>query len=590
MCSHWRLRECHFPLLTGLFLCAIEAPMRADAPPSRELNDLFRDAWEFQLREFPVFATYAGDHRYDDRLESMALADIERRNAVERGFLDRLQHIDGKALAGQDRISHDVFERTLRDSIAEFEHHAFLIPITNREGFHINFARLPDELTFASVQDYKSYIARLRAFRGYMAAHLALLRQGMREGRVLPKIVLTGIEDSISAHVVEDPTKSLFFKPFTAFPGAIDEASRRQLTEEGRDAIAVSVTPGFRDFLELMTKEYVPACRASLGASDLPGGRAFYEHRVRLFTTLDVSPEEVHAIGKREVERIRREMEALIARIGFKGTFAEFLDFLRTDPRFYADTPEKLLREAAYISKRMDGELPRLFKRLPRMPYGLRAVPDFIAPKTTSAYYNQPAGDGSRAGLYYLNTYNLKARPLYALEALSFHEAVPGHHLQIALQQEIEGLPQFRRFNEVTAFVEGWALYSERLGLEVGFYADPYSDFGRLTYEMWRACRLVVDTGLHALGWAREQSIEYLASNTALSKHECTTEVDRYIAWPGQALAYKMGEIKIRELRQRAEKALGAKFDVREFHDIVLRNGAIPLGTLEKEVEAWLRQ
>lgn len=563
--------------------------MPADPPPSARLARLFEDAWEFQLSEFPVFATYAGDHRRDDKLESMKLADIERRSQVERGFLERLREIPTEGLARQDQLSRAIFERTLRDSLAEHAHRAYQIPITNREGFHVNFARLPDELTFHSVQDYRNYLSRLRAFPGYVAEHIELMRAGMREGRVLPRVTLVGIEEVLGAHVVGEPEKSLFYKPFLSFPAAIPAQDQESLRREGREAVISHVVPGFRSFRDFMLQEYVPGARESIGASALPAGKAFYEHRVRLFTTLDVSPEEVHAIGKREVERIRREMEAVLVRVGFRGTFAEFLESLRTDPKLYARSPGELLREASYIAKRMDGELPRLFKRLPRIPYGLRPVPDYIAPRTTSAYYNQPAGDGSRAGLYYLNTFDLKSRPLYALEALTFHEAVPGHHLQIALQQEIEGLPQFRRFCDVTAYIEGWALYAERLGLEVGFYQDPHADFGRLTYEMWRAARLVVDTGLHALGWSRDQAIELLASNTALSRHECTTEVDRYIAWPGQALAYKMGEIKMRELRRRAEEALGSRFDLREFHDVILRNGPLPLGLLSEEVEAWIR-
>jgi len=562
--------------------------MPADPTPSEALQVLLQEAWEHQLREFPVFATNAGDHRYDDRLESMKPADIERRAAQDRTFLDRLRRIDPANLQGQDRISFEVFERVIADALGEHEHRAFLIPITNREGFHLNFARLPDELRFETALDYRNYIARLRACRTCFGEYGALLRTGRREGRTLPRITLEGIEESISPHSSGDPQKSIFFKPFLSFPPSIDGAARKAIAGDGERAIAESVAPAFRDFLDFMTREYLPGCRETLGASALPNGRAFYEHRVRLFTSLDASPEQIHEIGLGEVARIRREMEEVVAKLGFKGTFAEFLEHLRTDPRFYAVSPEALLRETAFICKRMDGELPRLFKRLPRMPYGLRPVPDYIAPKTTSAYYNQPAGDGSRAGIYYVNTYNLRARPLYAIEALSLHEAVPGHHLQIALQQEIEGLPPFRRFVESTAFVEGWALYAEKLGLEVGFYTDPYSSFGRLTYEMWRACRLVVDTGIHALGWTRERAIEYLASNTALSRHECTTEVDRYIAWPGQALGYKMGELKVTELRRRAESKLGAAFDLREFHDVVLRNGPVPLGTLEREVEAWM--
>jgi uncharacterized protein (DUF885 family) len=334
----------------------------------------------------------------------------------------------------------------------------------------------------------------------------------------------------------------------------------------------------------------VPSARGSIGASALPDGRDFYRHRVRKYTTLDITPEEVHQTGLAEVARIRAEMQEIMRQVEFDGDFAEFVEYLRNEPKFYAETPEGLMKEAALILKRIDGKLPELFGRLPRMPYGLREIPAYIAPRTTSAYYQPPTGDGTRAGFYNLNTFNLKSRPLYALESLSLHEAVPGHHLQIALQQELEDLPNFRRFGGATAFVEGWALYAERLGLECGFYTDPYSDFGRLSMEMWRACRLVVDTGMHYLGWTREQAVEFMAANSAESIHNIEAEIDRYIGWPGQALAYKIGELKIRELRARAEAELGEKFDVRAFHDAVLGGGSVPLDVLEQQIEAWIAE
>ncbi|MBI4603302.1 MAG: DUF885 domain-containing protein, partial [Planctomycetes bacterium] len=448
-----------------------------------DLHAVLAEAWELQLREYPLFATYAGDARFNDRLDSMAEADVRRRNVFERSFLERLRRIDRSGLPPQDRISHEVLERSLRDSIGELEHGAHLMPITNREGFHVSFARLPEEAPLATVKDHEDYVARLGAFRRYAGEHVALLREGIQRGLTLPRVVLEGYEGTIAPHAAGDPEKSLFHGPFERLPAHFPEADRVRLAAAGRKAIAESVQPGYRDFLDFMTREYIPAARSTLGASALPGGRAFYEHRVRMFTTLEVSPEEVHATGLREVERIRREMEAAIAKMGFRGSFAELLEHLRKDPRFYASTPEALLKEAAYVSKRMDGELPRLFRKLPRTPYGIKPIPGFIAPRTTGAYYSQPSGDGTRSGTYFLNTHDLRSRPLYLLEALSLHEAVPGHHLQLALQQELEGLPPFRRFVEVTVFVEGWALYAERLGLEVGFYQDPYSDFGRLTYE-----------------------------------------------------------------------------------------------------------
>jgi uncharacterized protein (DUF885 family) len=400
---------------------------------------------------------------------------------------------------------------------------------------------------------------------------------------------LAGIEESIRSLAASDPRQSVFYQPFRRFPASVDEAHREELAEAGAAAIAGPVSDGYRDLLNFMSEEYLPAARAEIAASTLPDGAAYYAGCVRKFTTLDLTPEQVHATGLEEVRRIREEMDAAIRQAGFQWNFKEFLAFLRSEPRFYVDTPQALMKEVALILKKVDGELPALFKVLPRLPYGLREIPAYTAPDQTSAYYMPPAGDGSTAGFYYVNTYDLKSRPLYEYEALSLHEAVPGHHLQLALQLEQTGVPQFRRFGEVTAFVEGWALYAERLGLEMGFYQDAYTNFGRLTFEMWRAARLVVDTGMHALGWTRQQAIDFMAENTALSLLNITNEVDRYIAWPGQALAYKTGELKLRELRRVAEQALGARFDVREFHQVVLQNGAIPLDVLEAVIIQWIK-
>ncbi|HFB67355.1 MAG TPA: DUF885 domain-containing protein, partial [Calditrichae bacterium] len=440
-----------------------------------------------------------------------------------------------------------------------------------------------------TVSDYRNYISRLRQFKRYVEQHIALMREGIRQRMVPPAIILKDIDKIVAAHVVEKPEYSALYKPFQQFPDYFQQAEKDSLQKEGRVVIKTVVIPAFQQLVNFLREEYIPAGRSSIAARDLPNGKAFYEFRVRYFTTLPISPEEVHAIGMQEVKRIRAEMETLIRQTGFDGDFHAFIRFLRTSPQFYVDSPEALLKEVAYVLKRMDGELPRLFKQLPRMPYGIKPVPDFIAPRTTTAYYQRPAGDGTRAGIYFVNTYDLKSRPLYEIEALSFHEAVPGHHLQLALQQELTNLSPFRRFGGFTVFVEGWALYAERLGLEVGFYQDPYSNFGRLTYEMWRACRLVVDTGMHYLGWSRQQAIDFMAENTALTLLNITNEVDRYISWPGQALAYKMGELEIRRLRQEAETRLGASFDLREFHQVVLEEGAIPLQVLRQRVEKWIR-
>ncbi|MBM4002781.1 MAG: DUF885 domain-containing protein [Planctomycetes bacterium] len=573
----------------ALVCSGVLAEARA-ATPAEDFARFLRDAWEFDLREDPLFATKAGDHRYNDRLPRESLQDQRRRAAQRAELLKTLRAIDRSQLPRDEQTNYDVADRKLNDELGEARFQAYLTPITNREGFHISFPDLPKEVPLNTVDDYNNYLARLRAFPAYVDDHVELMREGIRQKALLPGIVLEAYRDPIATHLVDDPTSSLFFAPFTRFPAAVDAAQRQRLAREGREAITSCVVPAYRKFLEFMEREYVPSARPSIGASALPEGRPFYQHRTRLFTTLDVTPEEVHATGLKEVARIRAEMEAIVKKVNFQGDFAQFLEFLRNDPKFYARSPDELKQAVALILKRMDGELPRLFKTLPRTPYGIREIPAYIAPRTTSAYYSPPAGDGSRAGFYFLNTYNLKSRPLYEMEALSLHEAVPGHHLQIALQQERADLPNFRRFTSFTAYVEGWALYSERLGLEVDFYQDPYSDFGRLGFEMWRACRLVVDTGMHYLDWPRERAIEFMAENTALSRHNIVAEVDRYIAWPGQALGYKMGEIKIRELRARAESALGSKFDLREFHDVVLRSGAVPLDLLERNVNAYIGQ
>jgi uncharacterized protein (DUF885 family) len=567
----------------------VVAPSTKDIPAAAgDFARLLEDSWNFDVEENPLFATSLGDTRFNDRLPRETPSDHARRIEKRREFLRRLEQIPRLELSSSERLNYDIFGRQLRDDIAEFEHGANLQPITGRSGFHISFPDLPREAPLRSVKDYENYFARLRAFPTYVDDHIALMREGLRRGLVLPAIVLEGYRDSITPHIVDDPTKSLFYSPLHKWPAAIGEPERKRLESEARRAITEGVAAGYRRFLEFMEKEYAPAARSSIGASALPGGREFYRHRVRLFTTTDMTPDEVHAVGLSEVRRIREEMEAIVRKVKFQGDFAAFLQFLRTDPRFYATSPEQLQKEVALILKRMDGELPRLFLKLPRTPYGLRVIPDYIAPRTTSAYYQPPSADGRIAGYYYLNTFNLKSRPLYEMEALSLHEAVPGHHLQIALQQELEGLPKFRRFTSFTAFVEGWALYSERLGLELGFYQDPYSDFGRLTFEMWRACRLVVDTGMHHLGWTRERAIAFMSENTALAEHNIRAEIDRYIGWPGQALGYKIGELKIRELRAFAEKKLGDRFDIREFHDVVLRDGAVPLDVLEASVRAWV--
>ncbi len=586
------MKHCVIPalLVAALTLVPDDGLVAQRRGESQRLHRVFDDAWQFDKEEAPTFATSVGDHRHNTRLSSNRVEDYERRQLVREEFIKRIEGINRKHLSDRDQVNLDIFARLQRDEVSELKFKTYLMPITNRGGFHVWFPELPKRVPLNSVGDYENYIARLKDFGRHVGEYVTLMREGISAGLVLPAVVLEGYEGTISPHIVEDPAKSLLYAPVHSFPTGIAEPDRLRLTADIASAIETVVVPAYRDFSDFMKEEYLPAARGSIGASALPNGREFYRYRVQHFTTLDISPEEVHQLGHSEVKRIRKEMGEVIEESGFEGSFSEFLEFLRSDGRFYADSGDQLQKEIAYVLKRMDGQLPRLFGTLPRMPYGIRLVPDYIAPRTTAAYYSPPAGDGSRAGFYYINIFNLKGRPLYQVEALSLHEAVPGHHLQIAIQQELEGLPDFRRYAGFTAFVEGWALYAERLGLEVGFYDDPYSDFGRLSYEMWRACRLVVDTGMHYLGWTRRQAVEFMQKNTALSLHNITSEVDRYISWPGQALAYKMGELKIRELRARAEAAMGDRFDIRRFHDAVLAAGAVPLDVLERNVDTFIQQ
>lgn len=552
------------------------------------LHQLFQDQWDAWLRFDPFFANYVGDNRYNDRLPAAKDESYQSWREELGGFLRRLKAIDRSSLSPSDQLNYDLFNHLITNDIAELGFNLQRLPISRCAGFHLFFPDIFQVMPFNNEQDYLNYISRLAGFKDYALENINLMRLGLHSGFLPPRCTLTDMDPQFKAQMVTDPTSSALYQPFTHFPAVIDAPTRRVLSEAAQKVILTSIVPGYAALMQFVNQDYIPAARESIATAALPNGEAFYTHRIYYYTSLHLTAAQVHQTGLEEVRRIRSEMEALIKKTGFMGEMNQFLEFLRTDPRFYVSTPDALLEKTALVLKRMDGELPRLFKTLPRMPYGIRAVPDYAAPGETSAYYNPGLGDGTRAGVYYVNTYDLPSRPLYEIEALSLHEAVPGHHLQLALQAELHDLPIFRRYTGYTSFVEGWALYSERLGLEVGFYTDPYSDFGRLSYEMWRACRLVVDTGMHVLGWTRQQAIDHLVENTSSTLLNIINEVDRYIAWPGQALAYKIGEIKIRELRQRAEGKLGSKFNLREFHDVLLLSGAVPLDVLDGMVEEWI--
>lgn len=574
----------------------IAAAALAAALPQSDLPDaevrlaaIVDEEWEARLAASPLFASSVGRDDWADRLPDVSPEAQARRAEEAAGFRARLVALPEDELSAEGRVTRLMLVRQLEDRIASHRFREYETPLNADSGFHTSLARLGEDADLGSVASARAYIARLRAIPAYVDQQIANMRAGLEAGRVLPKVVMLGFGPELGEVLVTDTAAHPFVRALDRMPASTPESDLEALREEATRAVDGAARPALVRFRRFLLGEYVPAGRGTLAAAALPDGEAYYAWLVRKYTTLDRTPREVHERGLAEVARIRAEMEAVVERVGFEGTFDEFLAFLRTDPRFYAGSGDELLMIAARICKDVDARLPRYFGRLPRQPYGVEPVPPGIAPRYTAGRY-VPAPLGSdRAGTYWVNTYDLASRPLYALPALSLHEAVPGHHLQIALTAELEHLPPFRRNSYVTAFGEGWALYTEWLGVEMGMYEDPYDEFGRLTYEMWRACRLVVDTGLHAFDWTREDAIDYLASNTALSLLECTTETDRYISWPGQALAYKTGELEIRALRAEAEEALGADFDVRAFHDAVLGSGSLPLLALRARIRAWIQ-
>ncbi|MDE0862301.1 MAG: DUF885 domain-containing protein [Rubripirellula sp.] len=554
-----------------------------------KLTELLDRVWDFELEASPLLATNVGDPRGQDRLANDSLSAIKQRAEQRTQFLDALKQIPVASLNPGKRIDHELLRRRLEGQLADFRFKVHLMPINNRSGFHISFPELPRIMNPRSERDFANYVARLKDFDRYVDQQITLLRGGIEAGLVQPAIIMRDSLSQVQSHLVDDLSESLFITNVSEEASNRLEADKwKQIESEIQNAIKSNVVPAYQRFADFLRTEYLPACRGPVGTVAMPMGREFYLDRVHRFTTIDISPEELHQTGIRENARIRAEMEVIKNTVGFEGTLDAFIEYLRTDPKFYATTAKELMQTAALILKRADGRLPELFGHLPRIPYGLREIPAYVAPQTTAAYYWPPATDGSRGGFYYLNTYNLSSRPLYQLEALSLHEAVPGHHLQLAIQAELKDLHPISRESNFTAFIEGWALYSERLGKDIGFYKDPYQDFGRLSMEAWRASRLVVDTGLHWMGWSRQQAIDYMTENTALSPHNIVAEVDRYIGWPGQALAYKTGELAISRIRRKAEQTLGDRFDIRSFHDRVLEAGSIPLPLLEERIDSWI--
>ncbi len=572
-----------------LCISCFAAGTRGQGPPSaaKQLHALFKADWEWRLRESPAFASVLGDKRYNDRWPDASPAAFERRHERRLATVAKLKAIPPASLSAADKVNYQLFRRELEDSIGEYDFGWHLLAVSQMGGIQQQ-DDLANQLRFTTVKDYEDWIARLRAFPAYMDQTIALMREGIRRRMVHPRVIMERIPGQIEKQLVAAPEQSPFYKPFTEFDASMAAADRARLAAAAAAAVSEGVLPAFRRFQEFIAQEYLPACSERIGAAELPRGRELYAFLARAHTTTNLTPDQIHDTGVAEVKRIRAEMQRIIEQVGFRGSFAEFLHFLRTDPQFYYKSGEELLAAYRALSKQIDPQLVRVFRKIPRMPYGVEPIPMHLAPDNTTAYYSQPAADGSRPGTYYVNLYKPEVRPKFEMEALSIHEAVPGHHLQIALAMELGELPEFRRYGGYTAFVEGWALYSESLGEEMGFYKDPYSKFGQLTYEMWRAVRLVVDTGMHVKGWTRQQAIDFFKDNAGKTEADIINEIDRYIAWPGQALAYKIGQLKIKELRARATRELGARFDLGDFHDVVLGSGAVPLEVLEANAAAWI--
>lgn len=566
-------------LLGGLCLMGACMPVSKEAFARKQLYQLFkREAARDSILE----------ERREGRLPEATLEAHQADSVFYAELLAELTLLDKSVLTEGDQINYDLFAFVLEDQLAQVAFRSFLIPMNAEGGFYTSFPNGHRGMRFEKEEDYERYLNRLKSFPAHVAQQMGLMRMGIEQGRVPPRIILEGQDQFLDAYIEPLPDQHACFIPFDQIPD--DFAAKEEWRNRGRQIIADSVIPAYQQLKTFFLTEYFPAAREGIGIFEVPRGREYYQQRVKYFTTLDYTPDEIFEIGQQEVARIRAEMEEIIEGLGFEGSFADFLDFLRTDPRFYAKTPKELLAEASYISKKIDGRLPQLFSHLPRNPYGVEPVPAVIAPKYTGGRYVPGSYKDHRSGTYWVNTYKLESRPLYVLPALTLHEAVPGHHLQGALAQELEGVPAFRRHTYLSCYGEGWGLYAEYLGKEMGIYETPYEDFGRLTYEMWRACRLVVDVGIHDKGWTRDQAVSFMADNTALSLHEVNTEIDRYIGWPGQAISYKIGELKIRELRKKAEQALGDQFDLREFHRVVLSHGSVPLFVLEDLVEAYIEE
>jgi len=556
-------------------------------PATMRLYALFDEEWELSLKENPTFASFLGDKRYNDRWSDQSLQAIEKRQQHRLETLAALKKINRNELSASDRLNYDLFQKDYEEAVEGNKFKRYLLPITQQGGIQ-TADELAQFIRFESVKDYEDWIARMNAFPAYMEQILSLMREGKKRNVMWAKAVMERVPAQIDKMTAASDERNPFYAPFKNFSKDIPETEQTRLKNLAKAAINGKVVPSYKKLKDYFTSEYLPAAYPQAGIWQRPDGADYYAFLARSNTTTNLTPQQIHDKGLTEVARIRSEMERIKTQVGFKGTLQEFFQFLRTDKQFFYDSPEELLNAYRALTRRIDPELVKVFRTLPRTPYGVIPIPDKIAPDTTTAYYNQPAADGSRPGYYYVNLYKPEVRPKWEMMALSLHEAVPGHHLQLALQQELGEVPNFRKFGGFTAFVEGWGLYSESLGEEMGLYNDPYDKFGQLTYEMWRAVRLVVDTGIHYFKWDRQRAIDYFKENAAKTEQDIVNEIDRYISDPGQALAYKIGELKIKELRAKSKSELGARFDIREFHDVVLLSGGVPLDILERNVNDWI--
>lgn len=548
---------------------------------TEQLDTLLSEHWQQANKEQIFFRKDPDTFRMNGQLPDVSAKGRERREQYNAQLLKRLDSIDERQLSEADKVTLRLFRyerQTEAQSYKQFDH---LFPMQAYAGYHSYFAAAPDNMSFLTQADYDNYLISLADFPRYNQQHIDNLKQAIAKGYTHYCESFKSYDKTISQHIVDNVSDSVFYAPLSRQPAQFSPQQQRYYTEQGSKLIKDTVIPEYKKLYQFFTQQYMPACRKQVGIAQLEDGAAYYQYLINFYTTTSMTPEQIHKLGLNEVKRIRSEMDTIIKQVGFDGSFADFVHFLRTDPQFYASSGQQLMEKAAFITRKMAGQLPKWFNTLPRNTFDIKASP------SGGAYYVASDGSGTTSGTYFIGANDVRSEPLYNLEALTFHEAEPGHHLQSALAQEMD-IPEFRKTLYHSAYGEGWGLYAESLGKEMGFYQDPYSDFGRLTYEAWRACRLVVDTGMHALGWSRQQAIDYLAANTALTMVEVEAQIDRYITWPAQALSYKIGEIKIRQLRAQAEQQLGDKFDIRAFHDQVLKNGSLPLDLLEQLTLEWI--